>query len=135
MSIVVIETDMASLSLNENPVNSDVDVNTNNIKDFNSECTTIDNMDMSQVVDASRKKSSNLTSSQWIRSCKFYDIPGVEPFRFKLQVTTKLSNFKRAFMRMTGRSNVTFIYRGRSVKDSDTAQSLHLEDGFHFDIL
>jgi len=72
---------------------------------------------------------------RWIKSCKFDNIPGTQPFRFRMRVDTKMSNLKRAFARVTGISDKVFWYNGREVGDYDTPQELGMENGFLLEII
>ena len=72
---------------------------------------------------------------KWIRSCKFANIRGVQPFRFRIMVNTKLVNLKRAYLRMTGFNGAVFMFNGQEVDDFDTPEDLGMEDGFQLEIL
>ena len=78
------------------------------------------------------KKSGDI---RWIRSCKFVNIRGVQPFRFRIMVSTKLANLKRAYLRMTGTNGAVFMYNGQEVDDYDTPEDLGMADGFLLEIL
>ena len=71
---------------------------------------------------------------RWIRSCKFVNIRGVQPFRFRIMVSTKLANLKRAYLRMTGINGTVFMFNGQEVDDFDTPEDLGMADGFQLEI-
>jgi len=64
-----------------------------------------------------------------------FSVPGVQPFRFRMKVTTQFRNFKRAYMRMTGVKECVIQYRGMKVNDSDTPDELGMDNGFQIDVI
>ena len=145
---LIIETQFAALTVDENgEISSKNDTNNNNNNSLettagddiafnNSTCTALYNMaalgDSLPLPDGA---GGSTKVPGWIKSCKFSNIPGTQPFRFRMRVDTKMSNLKRAFARVTGISDKVFWYNGREVGDYDTPQQLGMENGFLLEIV
>ena len=142
---LIIETQFAALTVDENgkisptndPNNNDMETSAGDDIAFNGTNTALNNMTaLGDSLPLPEDTIEGLGKSPgWIKSCKFNNIPGTQPFRFKMREDTKMSNLKRAFARVTGITNKVFWYNGKVVNDLDTPQQLGMENGFLLEIV